>query len=404
MHTLLSTPIARKAGVPQALIIVFINMLPMMAIITLVPIVPAIIGHFKDVPNIQILAPMVLAAPGLCVALLSPYAGYLSDKIGRRKLLLIFTLLYGIGGVLPFFIQSFPLLLGSRFVLGIGEAFILTIGSALWGDYYDEQQRAKWIVVQSITGTFLAALLLSLSGYLATYGWNYPFLVYSISFVIFLTSLIFIYEPQIARQETTASDARPTGKLPVKLIATLCGATFLAAVVYFAYTLHFSLVLDTIGIKDNAKIGNYSAIVSMGAPVGALLYRLFALKTIRIKLAIMGLLYTVGFIGTGLAPNEIGVLVAAFIAQMGVGLTFPVLMPWSLQQLPADVRGRGMGFWTTSFFLGQFVSPLVLSGIRGASGGLLNAYVVIGIVCLLITVGNLVLGAKKTTLSLSNHE
>ena len=176
----------KKAGIPQALIIIFINMLPMMAIITLVPIVPAIIGNFKDIPNIQVLAPMSLAAPGLCVALLSPYAGYLADKIGRRKLLLIFTLLYGIGGIIPFFIQSFPLLLASRFVLGIGEAFILTIGSALWGDYYDEASRKKWIVVQSITGTFLAALLLSLSGYLANYGWNYPFLVYGIAFVIFI--------------------------------------------------------------------------------------------------------------------------------------------------------------------------------------------------------------------------
>lgn len=388
------TPATRKAGVPQALIIIFINMLPMMAIITLVPIVPAIIAYFKDVPNIQTLAPMVLAAPGLCVALLSPYAGYLSDKIGRRQLLLAFTLLYGIGGVLPFFIQSFPLLLGSRLLLGIGEAFILTIGSALWGDYYDQQQRTKWIVVQSITGTFLAALLLSLSGYLATYGWNYPFLVYSISFVIFLTSLIFIYEPQSARITAATVLTRPTGKLPLSLIATLCGVTFLAAIVYFAYTLHFSLVLDTIGIKDRAKIGNYSAIVSMGAPVGALLYRLFAQQTIRMQLAAMGLLYTVGFVGTALAPNEIGVLVAAFIAQMGVGMTFPVLMPWSLAQLPADVRGRGMGFWTTSFFLGQFVSPLVLSGIRGLSGGLLNAYLVIGLVCLTITVGNLLLAKK----------
>lgn len=373
----------QKAGIPQALIIIFINMLPMMAIITLVPIVPAIIGNFKDIPNIQVFAPMVLAAPGLMVALLSPYAGYLSDKIGRRKLILIFILLYGIGGVLPFFIQSFPLLLGSRLLLGVGEAFVLTVGSALWGDYFDEDSRKKWIVVQSFTGTFLAALLLSLSGNLAANGWNYPFLVYSIAFVIFISALIFIYEPQ-STQKAQSLENKPKTKLSTSLVATLMGTTFVAAIVYFIYTLHFSLVLDTIGIKDQAKIGNYSAIVSMGAPVGALFYRLFAKKDINFQLTIMAFFFGMGFIGTALAPNEIVVLVMAFIAQMAVGMAFPILMPWSLSKLPAEHRGRGMGFWTTSFFLGQFVSPLVLSAVRGVGGGLLNGYLIIGIICLLI--------------------
>ncbi len=376
-------PPFKQAGIPQALIIIFINMLPMMAIITLVPIVPAIIGHFKDVPNIQTLAPMVLAAPGLCVALLSPYAGYLSDKIGRRKLILIFILLYGIGGVLPFFIQSFPLLLGSRLVLGIGEAFVLTIGSALWGDYFEEEARKKWIVVQSITGTFLAALLLSLSGNLATNGWNYPFLVYGIAFVIFISALVFIYEPATTQKGQSLENQSKT-KLSTTLVATLMGTTFVAAIVYFIYTLHFSLVLDTIGVKDQAKIGNYSAIVSMGAPVGALFYRLFSKKSINHQLTIMGLLFGMGYIGTATITTETPILVAAFIAQMAVGMTFPVLMPWSLSKLPAEHRGRGMGFWTTSFFLGQFVSPLVLSAVRGIGGGLLNGYLIIGVICMLV--------------------
>lgn len=373
----------KKAGIPQALIIIFINMLPMMAIITLVPIVPAIIGNFKDVPNIQVLAPMVLAAPGLMVALLSPYAGYLSDKFGRRKLILIFILLYGIGGILPFFIQSLPLLLGSRLLLGVGEAFVLTVGSALWGDYFDEDSRKKWIVVQSITGTFLAALLLSLSGNLAANGWNYPFLVYSTAFVIFISALVFIYEPQSV-QKSQSLENKPKTKLSTSLVATLMGTTFVAAIVYFIYTLHFSLVLDTIGIKDQAKIGNYSAIVSIGAPVGALFYRLFAKRNINFQLTIMAFFFGMGFIGTALAPNEIVVLITAFIAQMAVGMAFPILMPWSLSQLPAEHRGRGMGFWTTAFFLGQFVSPLILSAVRGIGGGLLNGYLIIGVICLII--------------------
>ena len=101
-----SAPI-QKAGLPQGLVIIATSLLPMMAIVALMPVIPAIIDNFKSMPNIFTLAPMVVAAPGLCVALFAPFAGYLTDKLGRRKLLLIFTIFYGFGGILPFF---FPLL------------------------------------------------------------------------------------------------------------------------------------------------------------------------------------------------------------------------------------------------------------------------------------------------------
>jgi MFS family permease len=128
-----------------------VGILPMMAIVTLMPIVPALVRNFQNVAGIQTLAPLVLSAPGLCVALFSPFAGVLADRIGRRRLLLIFTTLYGIGGVLPYFITSFEVLLASRLLLGIGEAFILTLGNALLGDYFDKKERATWLAWQALS-------------------------------------------------------------------------------------------------------------------------------------------------------------------------------------------------------------------------------------------------------------
>ncbi|MCU7549765.1 MFS transporter [Chitinophagaceae bacterium LB-8] len=385
---------ARRAGLPQALVVILINMLPMMAIIALVPVVPAIMEYFKDVPNINTLAPLVLAAPGLCVALLSPFAGYLADKLGRRNLLLFITFLYGIGGVMPFFIHSFSLLFASRLLLGIGEAFILTIGNTLWGDYFEPKERAKWIVIQSVTGTFLATLLLSFSGYLASFGWQYPFLIYSISFITLIATYLFIFEPHIKNKDVKFEVLSPT-RWPVSIILTLCITTLITSIIYFAYTLHFSLVLDAIGIKNQVKIGNYSAIASIGAPVGALMYKLVAKRSIHYHLALMGFFYAVGLTGIGFAQNEIFVVIAAFITQLGIGLTIPVLVPWSLQLLPAEFRGRGMGFWTTAFFLGQFISPLVVSGVRSLSGSLLNAFMVLGILCLVMAILNLFFSTKR---------
>ena len=150
----------KKAGTAQAIVIIIINMLPMVAVVALLPIVPAIVENFKEIPNIMTWAPLVLSAPGLCVALFSPYAGYLTDKLGRRNLLLIFTMLYGIGGILPFFITKFWILMTGRLLLGIGEAFILTIGNTLYGDYFPPDERVKWLMIQGIVASVCGTLLL----------------------------------------------------------------------------------------------------------------------------------------------------------------------------------------------------------------------------------------------------
>lgn len=40
----------KKAGPIQGIILVLINMLPMMAIVALMPVVPAIVENFKEIP------------------------------------------------------------------------------------------------------------------------------------------------------------------------------------------------------------------------------------------------------------------------------------------------------------------------------------------------------------------
>ncbi len=120
-----TTIITRKAGIPQAAVIIAISLLPMMAIVALMPVIPAIVQNFKDMPNIMTLAPLVVAAPGLCVALLSPYAGYLTDKLGRRKLLLISPLFMVWAAFYRSFFIVFLAVIDGLLLLVAGEAFIL---------------------------------------------------------------------------------------------------------------------------------------------------------------------------------------------------------------------------------------------------------------------------------------
>lgn len=379
----------RTAGIPQGIIIVLVSILPMMAVITLMPVVPTIRNHFKDVPFIETLAPFVISAPGLCVALFSPYAGFLADKIGRRKLLIIFSCLYGIGGVLPFFVESFSALIGGRLILGIGEAFILTIANILLGDYFDQSKRNTWLMIQSIVGPLFGFFVITASGQLAAQGWQYPFLLYAFTLIIPIGAFFFIFEPEVkaASVSNVKNDALPFSKNSlIKIFLT----TYVASVLYYVYTLHFSLALDKIGITDPKEVGSITAVASLMLPLGAVLFKLMGTKSNRIQFGIMFTLIGIGLIGVGLSTSLQMAKMSAMIQQTGCGMAIPVLIAYGLRSVPVEYRGRGMGIWSSGFFLGLSTSPFIVGYVRNLSGNILNAFVVFGVICLVMVILNFI--------------
>ena len=85
----------------------FAGFLPVMAIIALTPTLPTLLAHFQDVPNPQLMVPLLITAPSACIALFAPAAGLITDKVGRRNLMLWAMALYGVGGFIPMFIDNF---------------------------------------------------------------------------------------------------------------------------------------------------------------------------------------------------------------------------------------------------------------------------------------------------------
>jgi MFS family permease len=376
---------SRQAGAPQGWMTVLINQLPMMAIVALMPALPTLMAHFGNMPNGDLLVPMILTAPGLCIALIAPFAGYFVDKYGRRNLLLIFMLLYGLGGTLPFFLDGFNTVITGRLLLGIGEAFVLVIGNTLLGDYFEQKDRTKWLTIQGFFGSVAAALLLSLSGNLASMGWNYPFLVYTIPILMTVMAFFFIYEPPVKTVNKEDFTINTEG-FPWKTVALLFIVTLIFAVLYFVYTIHFSLALDAMGIKDKKQLGNMSAIASTAVPLGALIFRAIAHRPTWQQIALIGIFFTIGLVGIGLSKDGVTAITVGWVQQLGCGMTIPVLVAWALKILPEQFRGRGMGFWSSGFFLGQFLNPVFVSFITKMSGGLLPAFVTTGVICLVVTV------------------
>lgn len=374
--------VQRKAGAVQAWTLIFAMFLPIMAIVALAATLPTLFGRFHDVPNSGVLVPMLLTAPALCIAVLSPFAGRLSDLFGRRNLLLTAMFLYGFGGVAPFFLENFWGVMASRILLGVAEAFILTIGNALLADYFDEDDRHKWLAVQGAVGPLLAFLTILGSGFLAAKGWQWPFIVYALAFPIFVAACLYIWEPaKKSKKEKVGGDMRT---FPWRTVLLITAITLVTSVIYYVFIIHFSLVLTANGVTDETRIGVLSSVASVAVPLGAYVYKKFSARPVFFLLLLIYSLMGIGYIGISVVHDEKWIVATAWIQQIAVGLTVPTLVAWALQSLPVQHRGLGMGFWTTSFFLGQFVNPMVVGFINNLTGGIVSTVTVIGVVCLVI--------------------
>lgn len=368
----------RKADWRQGWILVFSGFLPVMAIIALAPTLPTLLAHFHDVPNAKLMVPLLITAPSACIALFAPAAGVIADRFGRRRLLLWSMAFYGGGGLMPFAIDNFWAVVAGRVVIGIGEAGVLTVVNTLLADYYEEKERHRWLMIQGVVGSVLGTVTIAGSGFLAAQGWQYPFLVYAVAIPILVASLAFLFEPLPRRK--AAGPAVATTPFPYLVALMVCGVTVALSTIYYVQVIHFSLLLKELGLADPKSIGLSMALPSIGVPIGAVLFKLTTRFGAGTQIMLVFLGYAIGLGGIGIAPDYQTALWFAFVQQLANGIIVPALIAWTQSKFSFEHRGRGMGWWASSFFVAQFLSPAVVNLMRGYAGNLQAAFLGFGMI------------------------
>jgi MFS family permease len=352
-----------------------------MAIIALAPTLPTLLGHFRDVPNAALMVPLLITAPSACIALFAPGAGAIADRFGRRPLLLWSMVFYGAGGLVPFAIDNFWAVVAGRFVIGFGEAGVLTVVNTLLADYYEEKERHRWLMIQGVVGSVLGTVTIACSGFLAAQGWQYPFLVYAVAIPILLASIAFLFEPESRRKQGATAQAAPASTpFPYRVALVVTAVTVLLSTIYYVQVINFSVLLKELGVSDPKSIGLSMALPSIGVPLGAIVFKLTTRFGAGAQIFLVFLGYAIGLSGIGLAPDYRVALGFAFVQQLANGLIVPALIAWAQSKFSFEHRGRGMGWWASSFFVAQFLSPAVVNLMRASVGNLQGAFLAFGLI------------------------
>lgn len=365
----------------QGVLAALVASLPLVAFMALPAAMPVLMRHFAGHPGASVLVPMLAAAPSACIALLSPAAGFLADRFGRRRTTLVSVAAFTLAGVAPLLTDDLDMLIGARLLMGVANAGLMTLGSTLLADYFAGEARRRWLGFSGVIGSALITIALFSGGVLASWSWRGPLLAPLIGLPILLLGLRWLYE--LAGEAGPAEGETPARRFPWSTLAVLSGLTLLSAIWFYVEAIQIGLVLDADAIRPEALIALVSAAISIGYPIGAMIYSRIAHRYSQPTLFITGCVMTgAGLIGVGLGRTWPLIAALGFVQQIGGGFMLTLLLHQGQERFAFRHRARVMGVWTSAFFAGQFVSPLAVHLIGAVAGGLRPAVSVMGAIAL----------------------
>lgn len=331
--------------------------------VTVVASLPLMSQTFSDIKNIDFLSKLMLSIPSLVIAIFAPIVGLLSDKTGRLKPLYLGVVLFVLGGSSGFYLEDFFSILIGRAVLGLGVAMIMTSSTALIGDYFKEEERHAYLSIQGMAVGVGGIIFITSGGFLAEIHWSYPFAIYFLPLLFLPILFIFLYEPKEHHlvQEDVHVDANRLW--PVFLTA------FSAMVLFYMLPTQLPYLVINELKGTPASVG---ILISVAMSINALTSMNYA----RIKKRLSyGHIFMVTFIvfGIGLtilsqAENIAQLYFSVFFMGIGFGLILTNINAWFLSRVSVKQRGKASGILASSFFMGQFCSPLLFEPIVQSIG------------------------------------
>jgi MFS family permease len=374
--------------------------LTVMAGATISPSLPALYDHFSGTPGVDFLARLVLTLPALFIAVCSPLAGLIVDRLGRKPVIIVGAILYVLGGTTGLYVESLTAVLVGRAVLGVAVACVMTTTVTLIGDYWEGEARGRMMGWMSAFMSWGGVVFVLLGGALAELHWRGPFGVYFAALGLLPFLVLALWEPAragalhngaVAGEPATLSHSTRTNW---PLIAVVYVAAFLLNITFYMVPTQAPFLLRDLGIVAPFAAGVVIAAMNVAGGIGSLQYgrvrrRLSEPAAFGVSFGLVAL----GFLGVSQAQGQATFMLAMLVSGLGVGSAFPNITSWLMSLAPPHLRGRLVGGTTMSIFFGQFASP-ALSQPLVAAVGKPGAFAVVAGLLALVSAGFWTLAAR----------
>jgi sugar phosphate permease len=207
-----------------------------------------------------------------------------------------------------------------------------------------------------------------------------------------------------------AAVPKPAGEesLPWTAFSILCGITFVLSLCFYIPQIQTPFLLNGIGVHAPGSVGMVAGLANAAVVVGTLFFALVKRIGIRWIAPICFVCEAAGLAimsqSTAMVPLCAGIALASF----GAGLGLPTFLTTAMRLLPARKRGVGVGIWESSFWMGQFLSPVLVVPMTSLTGTLPHAIAVCSgaagaFLLLLLCTGGRLLKTPKPQITLTQQ-
>ena len=350
-----------KASLAVIFLTVFIDL---MGFGILIPILPTFASNVIGISDFGI--GIIVASYSFMQFIFNPVIGKISDRVGRRPVILLSLITTIISYLIFSFSTTFSILLFSRLLAGIGGSNV-GAAQAYIADITDKSDRSKGMGL--IGAAFGLGFVFGpiLGGFVSEFGYEYVgFVSAGFSFLALVFALFFLPESLKEKKPLKNFDYSLIKKddilevMNIPNIAILIGLFFIiifaVANIYGTFAL---LGQKYYGFTDRENGYLFGILGIVGALVQGVLLKKIGKYINEKNLIIIGLFALM--ISLGLMPygiNFTGVAVISGILAIGTGILQPTILSLVSKYSPSENQGKILGINQSFASLARVLGPL----------------------------------------------
>ncbi|BAU28309.1 ACDE family multidrug resistance protein [Aneurinibacillus soli] len=334
----------------------------------LIPILP-VMENKLSITSLQ--TSMIITVYSIIAIILIPIAGFLSDRFGRKLIIIPSLLIAGVGGLISGWAawkstNPYMMILVGRFLQGVGAAGAAPIVMPLVGDMFkDDSQVSSNLGIIETANTFGKVLSPILGAFLATLFWYLPFFATPFLCMISLLLVLFLVKVPNKQEQPQSLAAFKNSIVHIfrkngRWLYSIFAIGIICMFILFGVQFYLSSLLERTYHIDGIKKGLILAI-----PLAALCLTSYVTgkyigqNKIRMKwITFVGLLLvTGGVLWMGFLQNLSILLVALSLCGVGIGATLPSLDALVTEGFDKTERGTITSIYSSMRFIGVALGP-----------------------------------------------
>ncbi|MED3725345.1 MFS transporter [Priestia filamentosa] len=353
-------------------ITVMLGLLPFIMVLgnsSLIPILPEIQQNL-NLNDTQ--TSFILSAFSLPAALAIPFVGILSDRYGRRKLIVLSLILVILGSLIAGVSEivgsqySYSLLTVGRIIQGVGAAGTTPLAMALAGDLFSGDRRAKVLGILEVYNGIGKVIAPIIGAVIALIAWYALFFLFPLVAIIPLIGVARYVKEE--KQKSTVSFSTYIKKLwkvlkreqrwlyPMFFLGGLCLFLLFGSLYYLSFL-----------IEEKYGMDGFFKGTSFAIPLGAMTItsywtgkRIKEDKILMGKLIIVGITFLISMFFVMVLFHSLSILMFCLTIALG-GLGF--LLPCINMLVTSSVRDEERGFIVSIYgmvrFIGVALGPII---------------------------------------------